>query len=682
MKRPQLLFGLLVMGGLLFVLWLRLHQPPNTVDDAYITFRYAHRLASGAGLTYNDGERVLGTTTPAYALLLASLSAFTRFDDYPRLALFLNALFDTLTFCLLTRLVGRLSGHRALGLVAAGLYALDGYALDFSTGGMETSFYVAAILLTLILFFENRPQLAAAGAGLVLLIRPDGGILALVLFAAWGWDALRQAKGWRDWPGLAYAHLPWRAVPGKPQPGLIFAGVVAPWIIFAWAYYGSPLPHSVIAKAVWHERPAFTALSTLLVQLRAIFPFSIFPLRGAESFGMEILRALFPASLCALGLLMLHRRQRRIWVIGAYIVGFIAFFAIGNPYWFGWYQVPLMPFYQFLILAAAAFAPAWVLKRTNRPAIRISQIGLVGLAAGLMALPQLSRLNLIPWEPPLAAPWTLNTYYTNVNREADYALLGEVLQPAAHAGRLAAIREIGAFGYTYPGQVYDISGLVTPDVLVYRPFPENTRAMLFAERPDLFISLDGFIEDSFSPQDPEFLQLYRPAVGLVSHAVFGMQRLIAYRRADLPSVGSTPEAAAPPSAQVEAMRFGPDLFSLEGFASRMWEDPETRFLEATLFWRNGNTPLQELLVQINLLSATGEQVYQVLYYPGEGLFPTSSWAPGMWLVDRYQLKRPTPEAGPYTVTVTVFDEVTGDIIPAYTSSGLALPEGRVEFPAR
>lgn len=667
MKRPPLLFNLLAMGGVLFVLWLRLHQPPNTVDDAYITFRYAQRLVAGAGLTYNDGERVLGTTTPAYTLLLAGLAGLTGFADYPRLALMLNALFDTLSFCLLMRLVSRLSGGRALGLVAAGLYALDGYALDFSTGGMETSVYVAAILLTLVLFFENQKNWAAAVAGLVLLIRPDGGILGLVLFAAWTWTAVRPGQGWRGWP--------WR-------PGLIFAAVVIPWFMFAWAYYGSPLPHSVIAKAVWHARPPLTALSTMLVQLRAVFPFSIFPLRGAESFGMEVLRALFPASLCVLGLWWLRRRQPQVWILGAYIVGFITFFAIGNPYWFGWYQVPLMPLYQLLILAAAALTPIALLKRADRRVRSLTQVGVVGLAAGLMALPQLSRLNLVPWETPQAAPWTLNTFYTNVNREADYALLGEMLAPAAQAGRLAAIREIGAFGYTYPGQVYDISGLVTPDVLQYRPFPENTRTMLFAERPDIFISLDGFIEDSFSPADPEFLQLYRPSIGLVSHAVFGTQRLIAYRRADLPGGESPPETTVPLAVRVEAAHFGPDLLSLEGLASRAWEDRDTRYIEATLFWRNGNAPLKELLVQVNLLSAAGEQVYQVLYYPGEGLFPTSSWPPGMMLVDEYQLKRPTPEAGPYTLTVTLFDEVTGDLIPASTAAGLAWPGGTVTFPLR
>ncbi|MCB0187901.1 MAG: hypothetical protein KDE31_26715, partial [Caldilineaceae bacterium] len=41
------------------------------VDDAFITYRYAENLATGQGFVYNAGERLLGTSTPLYTLLLA-----------------------------------------------------------------------------------------------------------------------------------------------------------------------------------------------------------------------------------------------------------------------------------------------------------------------------------------------------------------------------------------------------------------------------------------------------------------------------------------------------------------------------------------------------------------------------------------------------------------------------------
>ena len=72
---------------------------------------------------------------------------------------------------------------------------------------------------------------------------------------------------------------------------------------------------------------------------------------------------------------------------------------------------------------------------------------------------------------------------------------------------------------------------------------------------------------------------------------------------------------------------------------------------------------------LNLLTAAGLQAYQVLDYPGEGLFPTSTWSSGMWLVDRYELKRPKPDSGPYTVTLTLFTSDADNPLVAQGPSG-------------
>src|SRR3990170_6336850 len=76
-----------VLVALIVILALaaRLIPGPRTIDDAYITFRYARNLLAGNGFVFNPGERVLGTTTPLYTLLLAALAGLTRATDYPRL---------------------------------------------------------------------------------------------------------------------------------------------------------------------------------------------------------------------------------------------------------------------------------------------------------------------------------------------------------------------------------------------------------------------------------------------------------------------------------------------------------------------------------------------------------------------------------------------------------------------
>lgn len=654
------------MAGLLFLLWLRFHQPPNTVDDAYITFRYARNLVSGMGLVYNAGERVLGTTTPAYALLLAGLSGFSGFYDYPRLALMTNAVCDALTFALLVRLVGRLTGHRWAGLGAAFLFAIDGRVLDWSTGGMEASFNVLAIVLTLVLFFEDRREWAALTAGLAVLIRPDGATLAAAIFLGWGLPVLRQPRRW-----------PWKEL-------ALFAGVVAPWFIFATLFYGAPIPQSVLAKSIVYRLPPLVGFRAFLVQLRTVFPFSLPPLREGQTLAHQIAQASLPTGLCLLGTFALHKRHPRAWVVALYIVLFIAFFSVGNPLWLGWYETPMMPLYQLLILAAALWMAERIAYRLSQSNAHQAVRGLLALSTiALMALPQLSRLNLLPWEQARDAPFVLNATF-NKRREADYHLFAEMLNPASQAGRLVAIPEIGAFGYSYPGPLFDTTGLISPAIAKYFPIPPEVpieiysvpRQMIFDLRPDLFVTFDSFIQATLDPADPEFLQLYRPTLGLTSHATFGIQRLVTYRRNDLPMEVTLPTEAVP----VEA-HFGPNYVRLAGYEVVFTADADHQFVNAILFWQGRDAPIErDLLVRVRLIGADGRVAYEILDQPGEKLFPTPSWPPGMWLVDRYPLKRPAPDHGPYTITVTVFASDADDALPARAADGAALPQNTFTIP--
>jgi hypothetical protein len=59
-------------------------------DDPYTTYRYARNLALGRGLVYNTGERVLSTTAPFYAVLLATGASLGA--DIPTLSNALGAL--------------------------------------------------------------------------------------------------------------------------------------------------------------------------------------------------------------------------------------------------------------------------------------------------------------------------------------------------------------------------------------------------------------------------------------------------------------------------------------------------------------------------------------------------------------------------------------------------------------
>jgi hypothetical protein len=63
--KPKLHYVYLIVLMLLtFFMGMKKH--PATFDDAYITYRYARNISVGRGFVYNEGESVLGTTTPPF----------------------------------------------------------------------------------------------------------------------------------------------------------------------------------------------------------------------------------------------------------------------------------------------------------------------------------------------------------------------------------------------------------------------------------------------------------------------------------------------------------------------------------------------------------------------------------------------------------------------------------------
>lgn len=200
-------------------------------DDALITVRYAENLARGEGLVYNPGERVLGTTTPLWALILAGASALGL--NATSVAVWLGIAAHGAAAAL-TTVFFRRRGAPLLAQAAAG--ALVGalpLLVTFAGSGMETAAYVA-LLAALLVLFESESWVAFGFvAGAAVLTRPDAGLP----LAAAGVLATVRARSLR--PAL-------RALPG-------FAVVVVPWIVGAGLYYGSPLPNSGFAKRMQVE---------------------------------------------------------------------------------------------------------------------------------------------------------------------------------------------------------------------------------------------------------------------------------------------------------------------------------------------------------------------------------------------------------------------------------------------
>ncbi|TFH35571.1 MAG: hypothetical protein E4G99_06990, partial [Anaerolineales bacterium] len=232
----------------LLAIAVRIVPGPRTIDDAYITFRYSQNLLNGNGLVFNAGEAVLGTTTPLYALLLSLAAAPIGGSQapYPAIALGINAIADGLTCLLLLRL-GRRVGYPNAGVVTGILWAISPMSVTFAIGGMETSVFILILMGSLYMYSTHRLVPAALLAAFSLLTRPDALIAVIPLLGIRLLTLLRKKP---DRPSLLEI--------------LSFGLPLAIWGLIGYLYYGSPIPQSVMAKAIVYNLPAAAGLIRLL----------------------------------------------------------------------------------------------------------------------------------------------------------------------------------------------------------------------------------------------------------------------------------------------------------------------------------------------------------------------------------------------------------------------------------
>ena len=268
MKRARIAGVILLVA---IALIARLLPGPRTIDDAYITFRYARNLLGGEGFLYNPGEHVMGTTTPLYTLLLSGAAVFFGGEqaNFPMIALVVNALADALT-CLLLWQIGKRLGSETAGVAAGVIWAVAPFSVTFAIGGLETSVYILLMTGTVYFYLRKNEILTGLAAAGVFLTRMDGLILLGPLGLFWLIRALQKKE-----------RLSWRVILAAGLP-------LALWLVFAGVYFGSPIPQSIQAKLVAYRLEPNASLMRLL-QHYAV-PFFEYNLLGpAAAVGMGLL---------------------------------------------------------------------------------------------------------------------------------------------------------------------------------------------------------------------------------------------------------------------------------------------------------------------------------------------------------------------------------------------------------
>jgi hypothetical protein len=324
---------------------VRLWLGPHVIDDAYITFRYSDRIAAGLGFTYNDGQHVLGTTSPLFALLLAVASRAHL--PLSAVALAISILADSASILLGAAMLQR-AGWQLSALVYALFVAGWPMFLRYSVSGLETSLYVALLLAALYLMERERPVALGVTLAALVLCRIDGGLMAFICALA----ICRRPTAY-----VTYAAA---------------AVTIAPWVIFTLWYFHSPVPASVQAKA--HMRSTIGGAAAIFGAFFMSGPYRVLSLLALPG-------AVAAARSSSAGL-----RMGLLWW-GAYVVLFIVTGAFG-PY--PWYVVPLLPVYFMALALTIEIAIRRAVSSSLQPIASLAAVAIIVVGIGVR-LPVLQR---------------------------------------------------------------------------------------------------------------------------------------------------------------------------------------------------------------------------------------------------------------------------------------------------
>ncbi len=176
---------LLVFYGALFFYLIVLQSIaawPFTIDDAYISLRYAKHLSLGHGLVWNINEGVIEGYSNFLYVLIGAL--FIKLKLNPVIALKAISLMGLITSAIGVYLISRLWLHRALALLAPAILLFYPGEILWSVSGLETTFYQALIIFSVYALLRHHSILSGLLLTLASLTRVEGPMMCLCFICA------------------------------------------------------------------------------------------------------------------------------------------------------------------------------------------------------------------------------------------------------------------------------------------------------------------------------------------------------------------------------------------------------------------------------------------------------------------------------------------------------------------
>lgn len=385
-------------------------QTGFTADDAFITFRYADNIANGLGFVYNAGEKVLGTTTPLFTLILSLLSLIGIKTAIA--ALIVSLICCGLTAVIIYKFAGLLSFGK-YAILPATIYCLFPRIMSTDTGGMETPLFALLVIAAFYYQRKQMPQVSILFSSMAILTRPEGLLIFAIIVAR------NLFVDFRKTVLIAIlAVLP-----------------VASWLVFSHLYFGSVVPHSIPAKLALYSQ--FGTMS--------FWDSIVFLLAWHNFFGIAM-------SIIALaGAHWLYHQKRFGLMELIWIAGMVLFYSTGKTHMFLWYIAPIYPVYILIACSSIPYLSEKIEWMKNNSGLSSTIIVSLVIAVLLYA-------NYAP---------LMSFKNQQMTQEKIHKSIGEYLLSNASANDVIAAEDIGYIGYYSQKKILDRDGLVSPQAVPY-----------------------------------------------------------------------------------------------------------------------------------------------------------------------------------------------------------------------
>jgi hypothetical protein len=437
--RPLLSGAIVVALAVRLGFWL---GTGRTWEDALIIEASARNLWLGNGLVHHVTEPGIQSFTSPVSVFMPIIGESVGQGQLFARIVGLVAVIVTLIIA--DRLADHLGAGAAGRVLFLGYLALDQSHVVFGMVGMETQVATAVLLWSILMLFTRRWNYFGASLGIALYCRPD-----FLLWVVIGGVVLLVGRRLRALVPLG-----------------IGAAIIAPWLVFTWAYYGSPVPQTITAKNLYPwaglDGHSLAERSTYLMDLwTSLSPYYswLFTIQAPLPKPVGIAIALLVVGLSIAGLVSLIRRGALYAMPAVLVILFAAYLvAFMVPRYFMWY---LPPFTAVLMMYSAS----------GLEAVRRRAGSLAGITAlGLIVLYAL----------PLPSSFVLERRVQQQIEDVARIPTGQYLDRVMKPGQAALVEPLGFIGIqAFNKTIMDYPGLASARVTdALEQLPQQRRNQL------------------------------------------------------------------------------------------------------------------------------------------------------------------------------------------------------------